>query len=100
LGLRRTRNFKSSLGNVSALWDIRKVNFLKDARDSSSIRLYDVVGVWSIFCKFEVCMMHSGLCSLWVTGKVNFSRVPQDSPNHRFYNVSISVGYSARFGLV
>ena len=100
MGAQRTGYFKSSLGNVSALWGIRKVDFLKDARDSSSNRLYNAVGVCSIFCKFEICMMHSELCFLWVTGKVNFSRVARDIPNHRFYNISISVRYSARFGLV
>ena len=74
-------------GQISALWVIRKVDFLEVVRGSPSPSFFTALEICSIFWKFEVCTMHSELCSLWVLGKVNFSTVRQGSSDHRFYNV-------------
>ena len=74
-------------GQISALCVIRKVDFLEVVRGSPSPSFYTALEICSIVWKFEVCTMHSELCSLWFPGRVDFSRVPRGSSDHRFYNV-------------
>ena len=74
---------------LSAIWVIRKVDFLKVVRDSSRQNFYNAVVVCSIFCTFKVCTMHSKDYSLLVAVKVNLLRVSEDTSNHRFYNACV-----------
>ena len=43
--------------------------------------------------------MHSELCSLWVTGNVDFPQLLETAQTIGFIMLSVSVAYSARFGL-
>ena len=82
-------------GQISALWIIKKVDFLKLLQTPQAIGFIMSLGDCSIFCKFEVYAMHSELCSFWITRNVGFQqllekaqtyffRVPGNAPNCRF----------------
>ena len=64
-------------GQISALWVIRKVDFLKVARHSSSHRFYNALGVCGIFSKFDVCTMHGDLPLCGTQEKSTFKGCPK-----------------------
>ena len=61
-------------------WVTGKLPFLRIARNTFYRRFYNALGVCSIFCKLEVCIMHGDFALCGSLGKSNLNSSGQLKP--------------------